>query len=191
MKKFLAAFSMILAASAFAPAAFAQNAPPPAPAAQSAPDAATLAAANEMLVSMNYRAVAQGMFGQMRQAMPAMMKQGATASINGNPKMDAAQKKAALEKMDKELPKAAAAIDGIFTDPVVLDEMMQETAKLYARHFTVKELHEIAAFYKTPVGAKMLATMPQLTGESMQMSQRVVMPRIAAIMQKVQAAPSK
>lgn len=187
MKKFLAALSVLLAVAA--PAAYAQ-APAP-PAAMAAPDPATLAAANAMLVSMNYRAVAQGMFGQMRQAMPAMMKQGALASINNNPTLDAAKKKAAIDKMEKELPKAAAAVDGIFTDPVVLDEMMSETAKLYARHFTVKELNEIAAFYKTPVGAKMLATMPQLTGESMQMSQRVVMPRIQAVMQKMQAGAPK
>ena len=188
MKKFFAALSVLLAVAA--PAVFAQNAAPSA-AAMAAPDPATLAAANAMLVSMNYRAVAQGMFGQMRQAMPAMMKQGALASINNNPSLDAAKKKAAIDKMEKELPKAAAAVDGIFTDPVVLDEMMSETAKLYARHFTVKELNEIAAFYKTPVGAKMLATMPQLTGESMQMSQRVVMPRIQAVMQKIQTTPAK
>lgn len=186
MKKFLAALSVLLAFSA--PVVFAQNVAPSAPA---APDAATLAAANAMLVSMNYRSVAQSMFGQMRQAMPTMMKQGAAASINNNPKLDAKQKQAALDKVSKDLPKAVAAIDGIFADPVVLDDMMQETAKLYARHFTVTELQQIAVFYKTPVGAKMLATMPQLTAESMQMSQRVVMPRIAAVMQKLQAAAPK
>lgn len=185
MKKLIAASSLILAAAM--PAAFAQG-PASAlpPVASAAPDAATLAAANEMLTSMNYRAIAQGMFAQMRRVMPGMMKQGATTAINNSPKLDAARKKAALDKVDQEMPKAAMALDGVFSDPAVLDELVQETAKLYARHFTINELHQIAVFYKTPVGAKMLATMPQLTGESMQIGQRVVMPRIAAIMKKMQ-----
>lgn len=181
MKKFLAAMSLFLAATA--PAAFAQPAVPPAP---PAADPAALAAANEMLVSMNYRAVAKDMMAQMRQTMPAMMQQGAAASIDRNPNLDAAQKKAAIDKMKTDMPKAVAALDGVFTDPTVLDELMRETASLYARHFTVTELRQIAAFYKTPVGAKMLTTMPQLMSESMQMGQRVIMPHVVAVMQKMQ-----
>lgn len=184
MKKFLAALSMFLAVAA--PAAYAQ-APAPVPPAPAAADPAALAAANEMLASMNYRAIAKDMMAQMRQTMPAMMQQGAAASIERNPNMDAAAKKAALDKMKTEMPKALAALDSVFTDPTVLDEMMRETANLYARHFTVTELRQIAAFYKTPVGAKMLTSMPQLMTESMQMGQRVIMPHIAAVMQKMQA----
>ena len=180
MKKILIALSVSLAMTA--PAVFAQSAAPAA-----APDPAALAAANEMLASMNYRAITKGMFAQMHQAMPAMMKQGATASINNNPKLDAAQKKAALEKMNKEMPQAAAALDSVFADSAMLDEMMKEMAVLYARHFTVAELRQIAAFYQTPVGAKMLSTSPQLMGEAMQMAQRIVMPRINAVMQKMHA----
>jgi len=88
--------------------------------------------------------------------------------------------------MNKELGPAVEAIGGIFSDPTLFDEMMQDTAALYARHFTVTELRQIAAFYKSPVGAKMLTSMPQLMNESMQSGQRIVMPRIARIMQKLQ-----
>lgn len=182
MKKILAALSISLAFAA--PVVHAQNGAPPAPAAA---DPAAVAAAQDMLASMNYRAVAQGMFSQMRQQMPAMMRQGATAAINNNPKLDAAQKAAAVAKLDESMPKAMAMIDGVFGDPTMLDDMMRETAQLYARHFTVAELHQIAAFYKTPVGTKMLTAMPQVMGEAMQISQRVVMPRVSVIMQKIAA----
>ena len=37
--------------------------------------------------------------------------------------------------------------------------------EIYARHFTAEELREIIAFYRTPVGAKLLAMTPQLTAE--------------------------
>jgi len=42
-----------------------------------------------------------------------------------------------------------------------LEETMKEWPPIYARHFTVDELHELAAFYRTPVGAKTLREMPQ------------------------------
>jgi hypothetical protein len=188
MKKLFAVSSIFLAVAM--PAAFAQSPSPtaaPAPVAMAAPDAATLAAANEMLDSMNYRTVMQGMMGQMRQAMPAMMKQGAVAAIDGSAKLDAAQKKQALDKLDQELPRMKAFMDGVFDDPAVMNELVQEAAGLYARHFSVNELHQIAMFYKTPVGAKTLNVMPQIMQESMQISQRVIMPRVGAIMKKLEA----
>lgn len=156
------------------------------PATATATDPATIAAANELLAAMDFRAVSKHSFAMLRKSMPAMMQQGITASISNSPKLDAAQKKAALEKMSRQLPPALTAVDAMFDDPALMDEMMAETAKLYARHFTAPELRQIAAFYKTPVGAKMVAAMPQLSADSMQMGQRIVMPRIAAIMQKAQ-----
>lgn len=186
MKKILAVLSLSLtlgAATALVQAA----APATTTATATAPDPAALAAATELLASMDFRTVSKHSFAMLRKSMPAMMQQGISASINNSPKLDAAQKKTALDKMNKQLPSALTAIDAMFDDPALIDEMVAETAKLYARHFTAAELRQIGVFYKTPVGAKMVATMPQLSAESMQMGQRIVMPRIAAIMQKAQA----
>jgi uncharacterized protein len=36
---------------------------------------------------------------------------------------------------------------------------------IYARHFTVAELRQLIAFYRTPIGVKVLHEMPQVTGE--------------------------
>jgi hypothetical protein len=183
MKKILAILSVSLAFAA--PAALAQ-APAAAPAAAAAPaDPAARAAAKEMLDAMNYRSIVQVMFAQMQQSMPDMMTQSATAAINANTKLDAKQKKQALAKMESELPKAAAMMAGIFSDPTLIDELLSETADLYGRHYTVDELKQIGAFYKTPVGAKMLATMPQVMNEAMQLGQRVVMPRIGPMIEKL------
>jgi len=182
MKKTLVALVVSLAFSS--PLSFAQNAAAEPQAA--AVDPAALAATGELFEAMNYRAVAQGMLEQMRRTMPAMMTQSATAAIDNNPKLNAAEKKNAHEKLNKELPRAVSLSDGVFGDPSLVDEMLRATAQIYARHFTVDELHQIAAFYKTPVGTKMLATMPQLMAESMQVGQQVVIPRVAAIMQKLE-----
>jgi uncharacterized protein len=180
MKQILAAVSVALAFAA-APVS-AQTAPAaPAPAA----DPASAAAAHRLFEAMNYRVVAQGMLNQMTQSLPAAMRQGAEAAIDSNRKLSEEQKRAAVAKLDRDLPQVVAAIQGIFSDPATVDEMLRETEQLYARHFTAAELDQIAAFYRTPVGAKMLASMPQLMNESMQIGQRVVMPRVAGLMEKL------
>lgn len=51
---------------------------------------------------------------------------------------------------------------------IQLDYMMNVVKKgpeIYARHFSADELREIIAFYRTPVGAKLLEMTPKLTEE--------------------------
>jgi hypothetical protein len=173
-------FAALAVALTFATQAFAQSAPP-------APDAVTLKAATEMLEAMNFRATTKAGFVQMRAAIPVMMKQAATAAINNNPRLDATQKLTEINKLDGEVQKRASNMDSLFDDPTLVNEIMQNTAVMYARHYTVAEMRQIAAFYKSPVGAKMLATAPQMMGETMQMSQSLIMPRLDALMKQMQA----
>lgn len=163
------------------PGAFAQTAAPSA--AQLDPAAAT--AVKELMDAMKFRDVMQMSFSQMQQNMPQMMLQGATAGINANPKLSEAQKKDAIATAAKELPEAAKAFAGIMNDPKLMDELVAETMPLYAKHFNVEELRAMTVFYRSPVGAKMLQTMPQLMGESMQISERVVTPRMLAMIEKL------
>ena len=44
-------------------------------------------------------------------------------------------------------------------------EAMKDAPPIYARHFTVAELRDLIAFYRTPTGAKALQQMPQVMGE--------------------------
>lgn len=44
-------------------------------------------------------------------------------------------------------------------------DAMKEAPPIYARHFTVDELKELTAFYRTPTGAKALQEIPQVMGE--------------------------
>lgn len=181
MKQILAVVSVALAFAA-APA-FAQTAAPaPAPAAA---DPTAVAAAQRLFEAMHYRAIAQDMLGQMTRSLPAALRQGAAAAIGSNSRLSAEQKQAALARLDRELPQTVVALQALFSDPATVDALLRETEQLYARHFTAAELDEIAAFYRTPVGAKMLGSMSQLTAESMQIAQRVVLPRAAALLDKV------
>jgi hypothetical protein len=50
-------------------------------------------------------------------------------------------------------------------------ELTSEVAKLYAGHFTEAELKELLAFYKTPVGMKLIVEQPKVGEEGLKFAQ--------------------
>ena len=165
----------VMASLAFASGAMAQTA--------AKVDPATQQAVNDLLLAMNYDQVFKQSLKVMAEQMPANMLAGATAAINSSPKLNADQKKKELEKLSKEMPKFVAAMSELMSDPAITQEMMAEMAPLYARHFTTDEIRQMAAFYRSPLGAKILTTMPAVMGESMALGQKVMTPRIQKMMQ--------
>lgn len=168
MKKLLLA---IVAAAAFASGAAAAQTP-------AAVDMPTDKAVRELLIAVKYREVLTAAFAQVQKNAPQMILQMATNSVNANTALDAAQRKAALDKATKNVPEAVAGVNAIITDPKLVDEMITEIVPLYAHHFTLSEIKAITAFYRSPAGVKVLATMPRVQAEAMQATQKVVLPRI-------------
>jgi len=50
-------------------------------------------------------------------------------------------------------------------------EVVDEVAKVYAVHFSEQELKDIVAFYKTPVGKKLIAEEPRVLEDGMKAAQ--------------------
>ena len=50
-------------------------------------------------------------------------------------------------------------------------EVLNDMAKLYAAHFTEQELKDALAFYKSPLGRKMIAEEPKVLDQSMKNAQ--------------------
>lgn len=63
----------------------------------------------------------------------------------------------------------------------MLPEMVEMTAQIYARHFTVEELTQLTDFYGTPLGQKLIQTQPALIAEAGQAGQQWAI----KVMQKV------
>jgi hypothetical protein len=53
--------------------------------------------------------------------------------------------------------------------PKYREDMIQSYYLIYDRHLTLEDLQAVVAFYKTPVGAKLVAVMPAITRESLQL----------------------
>ena len=60
-------------------------------------------------------------------------------------------------------------------------------APLWERHFDEQELREIAAFYKSPTGQKVLRVMPGMMEEGMETTFRVTQPRVMEVVGEVLA----
>ena len=52
-----------------------------------------------------------------------------------------------------------------------MEELNAEVAKLYAVHFTEAELKDLLAFYKTPVGMKLITEQPKVGEEGLKFAQ--------------------
>jgi hypothetical protein len=63
------------------------------------------------------------------------------------------------------------------------DEQLALATDAYADNFTLDEIHTMAAFYKTPVGEKVLSLQPKITGETMQKLMAKVTDRLPAAME--------
>ena len=50
-------------------------------------------------------------------------------------------------------------------------DLLTEVARIYARHFTEQEVKDIVAFYKTPLGKKMIAEEPIALEQSLKRAQ--------------------
>jgi uncharacterized protein len=110
------------------------------------PGAEALAAAQELLAVLS----------------PDMMKQ-LTASITAS-FWPVVEQKARAEKIDEAtIGELRAEFERI--QVAFVTDAMKEAPPIYARHFTVAELHELTAFYRTPTGAKALHEIPQVMGE--------------------------
>ncbi|MBA5690003.1 DUF2059 domain-containing protein [Rugamonas apoptosis] len=175
MKKITAVIVTACALFSAAPVAFAQ----------AAPDPVAMAAAQDLFASMNYRSVMVGLMQQISQGIGQSMRASAEAAIKNDARIPPAKKQQALDKMNAELPGVVKTMQATLNDPTLIDEMLAATVPIYARNFTADELVQMAAFYHTPVGTKMLALMPKLTAEGMQMGQQIVLRRIGPMMQKL------
>lgn len=63
--------------------------------------------------------------------------------------------------------KADAALD----KAVGWDKLKPDMVALYTRHFSEAEMRELIAFYDSPLGKKVVESMPQLTAQSAQLTQ--------------------
>jgi hypothetical protein len=114
------------------------------------PSAAAIAAAKE-LVSLKGGAT---MFDPL---VPGVIESAKNSLVPTNPQLQRPLNEVAAQLLKEYEPKRA--------------EILDEVAKAYAQHFSEQELKDIVAFFKSPVGKKMLAQEPIAIDQSLKAAQ--------------------
>ena len=65
------------------------------------------------------------------------------------------------------------------------DKVRPEVVRIYAGVYTESELREMIAFYRTPIGQKMIERTPELTKAMVQVTQKLLMPHMLELQQRM------
>lgn len=165
----------------------------PARAAPDTLDPMAVAAARELLETMRFKFALAADMKAASNGAEDVLRQIVTQKVASNPKLDPAARAKALAALEGMMPEAVDALQGVFTDPHTSDEISKETARIYARTFTVEELVQIRSFYATAAGAKLLGMSTRIHGESLAFGRRYMAPRIDRLVEEMikNAAPDQ
>ncbi len=133
------------------------------------PTHATLADAEALLNKMHFEEMIEKSLAGQRKAMANMVDQ--MAAQTNRPGVNKEDFVAFQKKLMDEM---MSAIDA--------GQLKGDVAKIYSEVFTKDEMDGLAAFYSTPSGAALIEKQPEVQ----QKMQAVMMPRIMAMMPKVQ-----
>ena len=74
-----------------------------------------------------------------------------------------------------------------FSKHMSWEKIKDDMIKVYAGEFTVAEIKELTAFYKTPLGAKLASKMPVLTNKAAEVGMKRVQQNMAELQQMIMA----
>jgi uncharacterized protein len=118
--------------------------------AQQQPSASAIATAKEVITAKGGAAIYDPI-------VPGVIEQAKSVFLQANPTLGKDLNEVTLKLRTEYAPRSA--------------ELMNEVAKLYATRFTEQELKDALAFYKSPLGRKLLAEEPNLLDQSMKNAQ--------------------
>jgi hypothetical protein len=115
-----------------------------------APTPAAIAAAKDLIVAKGGTA----MFGPL---IPGVIESAKNSFLPTNPQLATPLNQVAAELRREYEPRNA--------------EILDEVATIYAQHFTEQELRDLVAFYRTPLGKKLLTQEPLALDQSLRAAQ--------------------
>ncbi|HEY0015982.1 MAG TPA: DUF2059 domain-containing protein [Longimicrobium sp.] len=86
--------------------------------------------------------------------------------------------------MGEMTPQIRAVLRAFMDEHFRYEDLEPEFVKVYADAFTEQEIRDLAAFYRTPLGQRVVETLPEITAAS----QRIAMERLQAAMPQLMQA---
>ncbi|QYF94071.1 DUF2059 domain-containing protein [Massilia sp. PAMC28688] len=166
---------------------------PATPAAPETLDPMKVAAARDLLEAMRFKFALAADMKAAASGAEDMLHKIVARKVQDNAQLDAAARTKATAALQKMMPEAVEALEGVFTDPQTSEDISKETARIYARTFSVEELVQIATFYRTPTGQKLLGMSTRIHNESLAYGRQYILRRIDTLVEEMMknAAPEQ
>lgn len=104
------------------------------------------------------------------------------ARIDQETKLSTEDKEKAKKELLAKLDKRMERFKELSNQKVNLGKIVSDVyTKLYDKYFTLQELKDMLAFYKSPTGQKSLDVLPQLTNEAIQMINQEATPKLREV----------
>jgi uncharacterized protein len=132
------------------------------------------ASIHKLMDVMHASALMDGMMGQMKNIMQQSAVQAA-----GHP-LDAKEQQILSDNIGK--------LAGVMQQQLSWSKLEPAMTDIYRKNFSQKEVNDLLVFYQSPTGQAMIAKMPEVMQESMQIGQaqvRAVLPQIQQISQEM------
>jgi hypothetical protein len=144
------------------------------------------AALKELVALVNGDNKAEDLLNVMMRQIDASRDVTYKAIISERTDLSPAEKKALEESLLDVMQKSSERFKAKFRARLNYSEMINEvTYIVYDKHYTLEEIKELIAFYKTPTGQKVLKIMPAVAEDAMKLTQERLLPKIPGIIQEL------
>lgn len=128
------------------------------------------------------REIMEKMFDQMEAIYPSIID----SMVDQRTEMSDAEKKEFKEALIKKNADFSKRFNQKFIKMINFQEYLNEVFyPLYDKFFTVEELKDLLAFYKTPTGQKFNSITPEFSAESIRLAQIYLIPRIDGLIKEM------
>jgi uncharacterized protein len=126
-----------------------------------------------------YDQTQQIVLSQQKQELPKILKQ----MIDGYSGLTPSQKKDAYARAIQNMSSALDEFGQYMNAETTYQEFLERVYyPIYDQYFTESDLKDLVAFYKTPIGRKLISISPQLSATSQKLTFEIIMPRLSEIM---------
>lgn len=151
-----------------------------------------LTAIKELVALMNVDNNAKQFYDIMSAQMDATRNSTVTAMLDERKDLSAAERKTLEDTLIKDMDSMSKRFSEKLMQKLDYDAMINEIAiAIYDKHYTLEEVRDIIAFYKTPTGQKMLKLMSPIMTETMQAVNEKLVPKIPGIIRELQEEDRK
>lgn len=146
-----------------------------------------LTAIKELVALINADNKVEDLMTLVSQQMDASSRATFKALLDERTDLTAAERKAIEDSYYAEREASLKRFREKFIQKLNLSVMMEEiSVAIYDKHYTLEEIRDLLAFYKTPTGKKSLRMMGAIMNDSMQAFNERMLPKIPIIIKEIE-----